>query len=662
MVACLVVVVLLASADAGAQVNWPLRISAHGAYLEDQSGVPFPVVGDGAWSAIVQLSQADLATYLNDRKAKGFTTLIMNAIEHYFSTNPPYDVYGNAPFTNGEMDWSVRNEAYWANVDYVLNQAKSMGFLVLFYPAYLGYMCGDQGWCQDMEAQPEATMTGYGQFLGNRYKSQGNIIYVHAADMVAEDYTGVYARVVDIANGIKSIDTTTLHTAESAPEHSAMDDYSAFINLNTTYTYADPAGKVQNDYSRQGALPFCFIESTYEGEGASLSDIQSQALIAYLGGALLGHVFGNNPVYGFGYDGPWIPSLQSPGAVSMSNIGSLVKSRAWYLLTPDYANVVVTSNKGPGVRNYKATARTADGATVMIWNPDSTPVTVNMTKISGASANVWSWNPVTTTATLTGTYPTKGSMTFTPSAGTVLVLDNAGLGFNPPGVIGTGTFTVTASVSGGNGSVSPQTQTVNYGQAASIVITPDSGYSITGITDNGMAASIANPYVITNVVAAHTVVVAFAAAPSAYTLTVTKTGSGSGTVTTNPSGTSFTPGTPVTLTAAPAANSTFAGWSGGCSSTRTTCSLTMNSNVKVGAAFNLQTYIISASAGQGGYIAPSGSVIVTSGASRAFTITPDSRYKISYLLVDAGRVSAAGSYTFTNVTANHSIMAVFTRR
>ncbi len=438
ILACLMVMALLAAVDAGAQVNWPLRISSHGAYLEDQSGVPFPVIGDAAWSAIVQLNQADLATYLNDRKAKGFTTLIMNAIEHYFSVNPPYDVYGNAPFTNGMNDWSVRNEAYWTNVDYVLNQAKSMGFLVLFYPAYLGYQCGSQGWCQNMEAQSEANMTGYGQFLGNRYKNQGNIIYVHAADAVAQDYTGVYARVVDIVNGIRSVDTTTLHTAESAPERSAMDDYSAFINVNTTYSGNDPAGKVQNDYTRSGALPDCFIESWYEGEETTtLSDVQSQALIAYLGGALLGHVFGNNPVYGFGYDGPWIPSLQSPGAVSMGNIGSLVKSRAWYLLAPDYANVVVTSNKGPGIRNYKATARTIDGATVMIWNPDSTPVTVNMTKISGSSANVWSWNPVNNTATLTGTYPTTGSQTFTPSAGTVLVLDNAGMGFNPPGVVGT---------------------------------------------------------------------------------------------------------------------------------------------------------------------------------------------------------------------------------
>src|SRR5947199_1145836 len=63
---------------------------------------------------------------------------------------------------------------------------------------------------------------------------------------------------------------------------------------------------------------------------------------------------------------------------------------------------------------------------------------------------------------------------------------------------------------------------------------------------------------------------------SSFALTVTKAGTGGGTVTSSPAGiscgatcsTSFTTGTVVTLSAAPAAGSTFAGWSGsGCSGT-----------------------------------------------------------------------------------------------
>ncbi len=71
-------------------------------------------------------------------------------------------------------------------------------------------------------------------------------------------------------------------------------------------------------------------------------------------------------------------------------------------------------------------------------------------------------------------------------------------------------FAVNASVSGGHGTVTEASQTVNYGASATVHITPEAGYKIASITDNGAAKTIANPYVITNVIAAHTVVVTFA--------------------------------------------------------------------------------------------------------------------------------------------------------
>jgi hypothetical protein len=413
--------------------DWPLRISAHGRYLEDQDGVPFPIIGDAGWSAIVQLNHADLATYLDNRLAKGFTAIIMNAIEHYFANRPPYNVYGNDPFTNGMNDWSVRNEAYWTHVDYVLNEAKNRGILIFLYPAYLGLKCGQEGWCANMRAQSDAAMTDYGQWLGNRYKNQGNIIWVSASDVRAQDYRNAYSRVLYLANGIKAADTNHhLHSAQSAPERSALDDYSEFIDINCTYSYRDPKGNVQKDYQRSGALPFYFTESTYEGEGASVGDIQSQALIAYFGGALLGHFFGNNPIWKFG--GTWKSSLNSSGATSMGYIGKLIKSRAWFRLIPDYNNIVVTSNKGSGVRDYKATARTSDGETIMVWNPSTTQVTVDMTKISGSNAKCWWWKPDDNSSTLIGTYASTGSRNFTPpNARLALVLDDASKNLVAPG-------------------------------------------------------------------------------------------------------------------------------------------------------------------------------------------------------------------------------------
>ena len=72
------------------------------------------------------------------------------------------------------------------------------------------------------------------------------------------------------------------------------------------------------------------------------------------------------------------------------------------------------------------------------------------------------------------------------------------------------TLTVNAKVSGGHGSLSPVSQTVSSGTSAAITITPDTGYHIASITDNGSPAPITNPYVIEEVTDNHTVVVTFA--------------------------------------------------------------------------------------------------------------------------------------------------------
>jgi hypothetical protein len=90
-------------------------------------------------------------------------------------------------------------------------------------------------------------------------------------------------------------------------------------------------------------------------------------------------------------------------------------------------------------------------------------------------------------------------------------------------------------------------------------------------------------------------------------LTVAIAGTGSGTVTSNPAGIAcpptcsapFTPGTVVTLTAAPGAGSTFAGWSGGGCSGTGPCAVTVSGSVVVTATFTGPVGLTVALAGTG---------------------------------------------------------------
>ena len=70
-------------------------------------------------------------------------------------------------------------------------------------------------------------------------------------------------------------------------------------------------------------------------------------------------------------------------------------------------------------------------------------------------------------------------------------------------------------------------------------------------------------------------------------------------------------------------------------------------------------YMITASAGPGGTIPPPGVIIVTSGAEQSFTITLQAGYHLADVLVDGASVGAVNVYTLANVTANHTLAAVF---
>jgi hypothetical protein len=156
-----------------------------------------------------------------------------------------------------------------------------------------------------------------------------------------------------------------------------------------------------------------------------------------------------------------------------------------------------------------------------------------------------------------------------------------------------------------------------------------------------------------------------AASPGMHTLSVTKTSGGSGTVTSNPAGIncggdcqqSYASGTEVTLTAAPAADSTFAGWGGACSGTGTTCTVTMDESRSVTAAFDLlvdaiapQTTITGGPAGQ------------TSDSTPTFSFTSNESGSTFTCQVDGGTpVACASPYTTGALAGGPHTFSVYAR-
>lgn len=75
----------------------------------------------------------------------------------------------------------------------------------------------------------------------------------------------------------------------------------------------------------------------------------------------------------------------------------------------------------------------------------------------------------------------------------------------------------------------------------------------------------------------------------------------------------------------------------------------------------LETFIITASAGTGGTIVPSGNVSVYYDSSKTFQITEEDGYHISQLLIDSSSTEIVQSYKFSNVKEDHTIEVLFSK-
>ena len=218
-------------------------------------------------------------------------------------------------------------------------------------------------------------------------------------------------------------------------------------------------------------------------------------------------------------------------------------------------------------------------------------------------------------------------------------------------------YTITASA-GAGGAITPSGSVqVPRGANKAFAITPNTGYKVENVTVDGKSMGAVTTFVFSNVTASHTISATFA--QLVYQITATA-GSG-GTIT--PSGVAninwgasqqytITPSTGYRVKDVKVDNASV-----GAVNTYTFSNVTGSHTIQ--AAFEQLTYTITASAGAGGSIAPSGVTALGWGASWQYTITPGEGYVIGDVLVDNASVGRVANYTFTNITASHTISASF---
>ncbi|MBP0723654.1 S8 family serine peptidase, partial [Bacillus sp. RG28] len=212
-----------------------------------------------------------------------------------------------------------------------------------------------------------------------------------------------------------------------------------------------------------------------------------------------------------------------------------------------------------------------------------------------------------------------------------------------------------------NGTISPSgSVSVNDGTNQTFTITPNSGYEIDTLkVDDVDAKATNNTYTFTNVTGDHTINVTF----KKIVHTITVTAGSNGTISPNGS-VSVDERTDQTFTITPDSGYEIDSLKIDDVDEKATNNIYTFTNVTsdhtINVTFKKIVHTITVTAGSNGTISPNGSVSVDEGTDQTFTITPDSGYEIDSLKVDdVDEKVTNNTYTFTNVTSDHTINVTF---
>jgi hypothetical protein len=416
-----------AGANPQAGPSFPVKPSSNGRYLVDQGGLPFPILGDAGWSASKNLTSTEVGQYLDDRLARGFNSVLTEAIEHKFTINkPPQDRGGNLPFSrrldgaaytgspngcstpNGSNsqfaadpygnintqapDFSYPTLAYWQSLDSFLSACRQRGMLVLLFPAYVGYAGADEGWMGEMVANDAVLGSGgqvgqafadptksrlwnYGAWLADRYKAYPNLIWVHGGDYGNNAgnggvFTAAQKNAVNnLFAGMKSVpgQQSTLHTAHWSRRSLSSDlSFSAgSFDLEAVYADVSVAQYARSGYANSPVRPAFEIEDYYEGNATGGEPDRRFQWWAELSN-IGGYFFGNEKLWPF--NSGWASLLNSPGSQDMARLNAFIKGVAWHNLVPSGLGGMKTLvTAGGGTANPQSTDYVAAAAT-----PDGT--------------------------------------------------------------------------------------------------------------------------------------------------------------------------------------------------------------------------------------------------------------------------------------------------
>ena len=326
-----------------------LKVSPNGRYFVDQDGKPFFYLADTCWLLFQRLDHEELDEYLKDRAAKGFTVIQAYVIRGLDKRHPDGNssLLDEAPFI--DRDPTKPNEAYFRNMDHVVNRANELGLVIGLVTA--------KSWHVNKTPErvfDEKNAYTFGNFLGERYRNNAVIWYPGGDSVPGQDDSVWVAMAKGLRGGSGGTQLISYHgsgqTSSSTWYHKA--DWLDFDTIQSGHTFAsDSYAFVSKDHAMSPAKPTVDMEPSYEnhptGAGkprVNAHKVRTQAYAAMLAGAA-GHAYGSLDLFWLfkPSDGPfprdgfhdWRTAMNYPAAGQMRMMRRLLERYPWYQLVPD---------------------------------------------------------------------------------------------------------------------------------------------------------------------------------------------------------------------------------------------------------------------------------------------------------------------------------------
>lgn len=416
----------LDGSPAEAAAAFPTAVSSDHRYLLDQYGRPYLMQGDSPHSANVRLTPSEMATYLADRRRRGFNTVLVQVIAGAYAGNPRADfatVDGIAPFLRAG-DIGTPNPAYFARLKRFVAIAEKDGIEVMLGPADTGQLVLKSRF---LARNGIVKDRAYGEFLGRTFADFPNVMWQSGNDFQSDHWAAAARFVEAVAEGVRATAPRQLQSAELGyPVSTSFDDPSwrGLLDIDAAYTYAPTYAEVLKAYDAADTHPVYMTEGNYEYEslwGArELPSVLRREEYWTMTSGATGQLYGSHYTWNAGWADE-VAHLGSPGAVEFGWVRRLFESLRWWTLVPDQQHRFVTSGYGrfdSTVGNildsdYVTAAYDPSGSAGVAYLPDATTVRVNLALMHGRVTARW-YDPTTGQFRSIGTFAPVGARTFTP--------------------------------------------------------------------------------------------------------------------------------------------------------------------------------------------------------------------------------------------------------